>query len=379
MSGSNKIINVTNPADLFKAAQQMTAQRNASRAIKPGEGNTVPTISHVDRSQLRSDAIGNIGFGVFDTASVSHINENGDSSRSITQGARVNAAAVYASTLLVQALMAYPGVKGGGTEQEDEIIDDILKRAIAATDRIVLALGLTEAHPRFDGHKNRIFKEQLDLLSRAHIARYVHEFGADDVAELANLQVRLAEKIDKSTGLSAEGDVSYLDAAIDVAIAKNLAMVDVAATIIDEIGRCRFNFGVKDPVLSIALPAAEHAAEAVEAASRLILGDDYGKNRINDGMVEMALISSAAKIYRTSFTNEARQLIDRIDQMDEVERATEFNKYLSDNGAGWPGFPTSGIHQQFDRYFSAVINFVAVPEASRKTSKNDTTNNLEID
>lgn len=378
MSGSNKIINVTNPTDLFKAAQRMTAQRDASRVIKPGGINTVPTINHVDRSQLRSDAIGNIGFGVFDTASVSHTNENGDSSRSITQGARVNAAAVYASTRLVEALMAYPGVKGGGTEQEDEIIDDILNRAMVSTDLVVNAIGLTEAHPRFEGHKNRIFKEQLDLLSRAHIARYVHEFGADDVAELANLQVRLAEKIDKSTGLSAEGDVAYLDASIDIAIAKNLAMVDVAATIIDEIGRCRFSFGVNDPVLSIALPAAEHAAEAVEAAARLIVGNDYGKNRINDGMVEMALISSAAKIYRTSFTNEARQLIDQIDQMDEVERATDFIKYLSDKGGGCTGWPTSGIHQQFDRYFSAVINFVAGPEASRQTSTIDKPNTLEI-
>lgn len=337
----------------------MAASDANEKTSHQARADAYPAIELADHSTLRSDNSGNVSsaLGVFETASTSAAQAFAQTDgRSVTHAARVNAASIYASSELVSALMVYPGIKGGESEREDEIIDGILARAMQSTDQVIAAIGITSAHPRYAGHRNRIFRAQLDIMAKAHIGRYVHEFAVDDTESLASLQVRIANKIDRTEYLLGEGDASYLDATLDVAVSKLLAKVTVASALVDEMARSRFDFGVPDPLEQIAVRAAMHAEAMVSDCAKSIVGEAYGQNRTNDGMVESALITAAADIYRKCFSTKARELISSLDRMDEFARAAEFDKYCG--GSDSKGWPTEPIHQEFSRFFASMIKLI---------------------
>lgn len=364
------VVDVSDASQLFSSAHAMISAVGDKKTPQPlAVAPDRAMIQMADHSTLRADTAGNVAhsLGVFDSASTSSAYGFAQSDgRSVTYAARVNAAAIYASSELVSALMVYPGVKGGGSEREDEIIDGILSRAMQSTDEVMAAIGIATTHPRYAGHRNRLFRAQLDIMAKAHIARYVHEFAVEDVDNLSSLQVRIAQKIDRTEYLLGEGDQSFLDATLDIAVSKILAKVTVASALVDEMARSRFDFGVDNPLEQIAIRAAFHAETLVSQSAKTIMGDTYGQNRTNDGMVETALITAAADIYRKCFASKARELISSLDRMDEFARAAEFDKYCG--GSDSKGWPTEPIHQEFARYFSSMVCLIAGADQSSSSS-----------
>lgn len=291
----------------------------------------------------------------------------------------IHRSAAHVGASVVAAVMAWPGE--GDPEGVDRAIHEIISEAKKRADSILNAVNVDANNPLYDVHKARLFRSQCDNICRGWIA--THKYGRSKKLEgdLNAIYIRVISQLRCLEVPDGEPFVQAQDRqqSINEALLEIVGKIEVASSVMEEIGCIKFDYGHSDPLTSIALVAAETALMEVRRAGAGILSGEAGKSPDGETVLFMALINSSAKIYRSIYRYTAQEDISSLLSKDKTARAAEVAKYMLRDQFGLKsGMPTSHIHEKFRLMFRRMVEMcspksegaIGAPPVSNYVSRN---------
>lgn len=274
----------------------------------------------------------------------------------LSPATQIHRTAVYVGASIVSAVMAYPG------PDEPDAVDDAIRRIVAEaktrTETILGASGADSSLPIFFSHKSRLFRSQCDAVCRQWVGRHQYGISQEDSEILADIHRQVVARMNDET-LGAFNDSVSADRPDPKPNAKLFALVgkiEVAGALMEEIGVVKFDYGHANPMETIALAAANVAAEEIVRAGSELLKGRIGESPDDESILFMSLAAAASRIYRSVYRLAAQEDVTRLLDMDELTRSSELAQYLGrDNLVLAKGLPTRHIHEKFRVMFRRMI------------------------